>query len=71
MAENGPEFGQKYAANAKESSLQRADTIEKLLMSTLSVEANRIEAIGLGWEHPVSKIPAENARVEVEIFVLE
>jgi NitT/TauT family transport system substrate-binding protein len=71
VKENGADFAKKYSGQAKQSSIQRAETIKQLLIDTLSVSTDRVEAAGLGWERPISKNPIENARVEVEIFALE
>lgn len=71
VRENGTEFAAKYGPQAKRSSLQRAEVIKGLIMNNLSVDAELIETVGMGWEKPGSENPVDNARVEVEIFALE
>jgi len=42
-----------------------------MLTSRLSVDAQRIEVVGRGWEEPVSSNSDENRRVEVQWFTIE
>ena len=67
----GEAFVRTQSLKAMELSKQRASTIKQMLTSRLSVDAQRIEVVGRGWEEPVSSNSDENRRVEVQWFTIE
>jgi NitT/TauT family transport system substrate-binding protein len=67
----GEAFVRTQALKAMELSKQRAGSIKQMLVSRLSVDAQRIEVVGRGWEEPVSSNSDENRRVEVQWFTIE
>jgi NitT/TauT family transport system substrate-binding protein len=68
----GDSFVRTQALKAMELSKQRAGAIKNMLVSRLSVDAQRIEVVGRGWEEPASTSnPDENRRVEVQWFTIE
>jgi NitT/TauT family transport system substrate-binding protein len=67
----GEAFVRTQALKAMELSKQRAGSIKQMLISRLSVDAQRIEVVGRGWEEPVSSNSDENRRVEVQWFTIE
>ena len=67
----GEEFVRRQALKAMELSKQRAGSIRQMLISRLTVDAQRIEVVGRGWEEPVSSNSDENRRVEVQWFTIE
>jgi NitT/TauT family transport system substrate-binding protein len=67
----GEEFVRRQALKAMELSKQRAGSIRQMLVSRLSVDPQRIEVVGRGWEEPVSSNSDENRRVEVQWFTIE
>ena len=67
----GEPFVRTQALKAMELSKRRAAEIKQMLTSRLSVDAQRIEVVGRGWEEPVSSTSDENRRVEVQWFTIE
>jgi NitT/TauT family transport system substrate-binding protein len=67
----GEEFVRRQALKAMELSKQRAGSIRQMLVSRLSVDPQRIEVVGRGWEEPTSSNSDENRRVEVQWFTIE
>jgi NitT/TauT family transport system substrate-binding protein len=67
----GESFVRTQSLRAMELSKQRASTIKQMLTSRLSVDPQRIEVVGRGWEEPVSSNSDENRRVEVQWFTIE
>lgn len=68
----GEAFVRSQALKAMELSKRRAAEIKQMLTTRLSVDAQRIEVVGRGWEEPVSSSnPDENRRVEVQWFTIE
>jgi NitT/TauT family transport system substrate-binding protein len=67
----GEEFVRRQALKAMELSKQRAGSIRQMLISRLTVDPQRIEVVGRGWEEPVSSNSDENRRVEVQWFTIE
>ena len=67
----GEEFVRRQALKAMELSKQRAGSIRQMLVSRLSVDPQRIEVVGRGWEEPISSNSDENRRVEVQWFTIE
>jgi len=67
----GEDFVRRQALKAMELSKQRAASVRQMLISKLTVDAQRIEVVGRGWEEPISAEPDENRRVEVQWFTIE
>jgi NitT/TauT family transport system substrate-binding protein len=67
----GDAFVRAQALRAMELSKQRAGSIKQMLVSRLSVDPQRIEVVGRGWEEPAGPNPDENRRVEVQWFTIE
>ncbi len=67
----GEEFVRRQALKAMELSKQRAGSIRQMLISKLTVDPQRIEVVGRGWEEPISSNSDENRRVEVQWFTIE
>jgi NitT/TauT family transport system substrate-binding protein len=68
----GESFVRAQALRAMELSKQRAASIKQMLTSRLSVDPQRIEVVGRGWEEPLAgNSPDENRRVEVQWFTIE
>jgi NitT/TauT family transport system substrate-binding protein len=67
----GEEFVRRQALKAMELSKQRAGSIRQMLISRLTVDPQRIEVVGRGWEEPISSNSDENRRVEVQWFTIE
>jgi NitT/TauT family transport system substrate-binding protein len=68
----GEAFVRSQALKAMELSKRRAAEIKQMLTNRLSVDPQRIEVVGRGWEEPVSSSnPDENRRVEVQWFTIE
>jgi NitT/TauT family transport system substrate-binding protein len=60
------------ALKAMELSKRRAGEIRQMMISRLSVDPQRIEVVGRGWEEPLPGGNAdENRRVEVQWFTIE
>jgi NitT/TauT family transport system substrate-binding protein len=67
----GEDFVRRQALKAMELSKQRAASVRQMLISKLTVDPQRIEVVGRGWEEPISAEPDENRRVEVQWFTIE
>ncbi len=67
----GDTFVRTQALKAMELSKRRAAEIRQMLITRLSVDQQRIEVVGRGWEEPVSPNSDENRRVEVQWFTIE
>jgi NitT/TauT family transport system substrate-binding protein len=60
------------ALKAMQLSQERANEVLKRLKEKYpQIEKNRLEAVGRGWDEPVSQKPEENMRVEVQWFLVE
>jgi NitT/TauT family transport system substrate-binding protein len=67
----GEAFVRSQALKAMELSKRRAAEIKQMMVTRLSVDPQRIEVVGRGWEEPVSSSSDENRRVEVQWFTIE
>ncbi len=67
----GEAYVRTMALRSVELSRNRAGEIKRLLIEKHSVEANRIDIVGRGWEEPLGPDPEQNRRVEVQWFMLE
>jgi NitT/TauT family transport system substrate-binding protein len=68
----GETFVRAQALRAMELSKRRAGEIKQMLTTRLSVDPQRIEVVGRGWEEPLAgSSPDENRRVEVQWFTIE
>jgi NitT/TauT family transport system substrate-binding protein len=68
----GETFVRAQALRAMELSKRRAGEIKQMLTTRLSVDPQRIEVVGRGWEEPLAgNSPDENRRVEVQWFTIE
>jgi NitT/TauT family transport system substrate-binding protein len=68
----GETFVRAQALRAMELSKRRAGEIKQMLTTRLSVDPQRIEVVGRGWEEPLpGNSPDENRRVEVQWFTIE
>lgn len=71
---NGESFLRARAMEAVELSKKRANEVRQVLIDREKIPAERLEALGRGWDEPVSKNPADmdqNRRVEAQWFTLE
>ncbi|HET6407425.1 MAG TPA: OmpA family protein [Chthoniobacteraceae bacterium] len=72
LQQGGQSFLQKKALEAIQLSKDRANEIKRLLGEREKVEMTRLDAVGRGWEEPVSATSMdENRRVEAQWFTLE
>lgn len=68
----GEAFVRKMALEALALSQRRADQVkERLLEKYPTLQAERLEAVGRGWEEPAGKNSDLNRRVEVQWFTVE
>jgi len=67
----GEAYVRTMALRSIELSRNRAGEIKRLLAEKHSVDANRIDIVGRGWEEPLGPDPEQNRRVEVQWFMLE
>jgi NitT/TauT family transport system substrate-binding protein len=68
----GEAFVRKVALEALALSQRRADEVkERLLEKYPDLQADRLEAVGRGWEEPAGKNSDLNRRVEVQWFTVE
>ncbi|HEX4265068.1 MAG TPA: phosphate ABC transporter substrate-binding/OmpA family protein [Verrucomicrobiae bacterium] len=68
----GEAFVRQMALKAVDFSKQRANEIKRLLVEKYNADPKRLEAIGRGWEEPVSATDNDqNRRVEAQWFTLE
>ena len=59
--QGGDAFVRSQALKAMDLSQHRAAEIKRMLTERLSVDTQRIEAVGRGWEEPVSQTPTRTA----------
>ena len=52
-------------------SKDRAEEVRRILVDKYNVDDARARAVGRGWEEPISKVGAENRRVEMQWFTVE
>lgn len=72
FAKQGNSFLNKMALEAVALSQRRANEVKKRLVEKYpAIQADRLEAIGRGWEEPAGKNPDLNRRVEVQWFTVE
>jgi NitT/TauT family transport system substrate-binding protein len=72
LQQGGQSFLQKKALEAIQLSKDRANEIKRLLGEREKVEPARLDAVGRGWEEPVSTTSMDdNRRVEAQWFTLE
>jgi NitT/TauT family transport system substrate-binding protein len=69
--QGGESFVRQMALRAMQLSKERAESVEKLLVQREGISAERLEAIGRGWDEPISEVSEENRRVEVQWFTIE
>ena len=70
--QGGDTFVRQMSLKAMELSTQRADEVKRRLLEKYpSLQANRLEVIGRGWEEPAGKNSDLNRRVEVQWFTVE
>lgn len=68
----GEKFVRDMALKAMQLSKERAAEVKKRLAERHpTVDAARLEAVGRGWDEPVSADSEENRRVEVQWFLVE
>jgi NitT/TauT family transport system substrate-binding protein len=68
----GEDLVKTMALKAMELSRQRAMAVRQALLARHpKLQADRIEAVGRGWEEPAGSDPEKNRRVEVQWFTLE
>ena len=72
LQQGGQTFLQKKALEAIQLSKDRANEIKRLLGEREKVDLARLDAVGRGWEEPVSTTSMDdNRRVEAQWFTLE
>lgn len=72
LQQGGQSYLQKKALEAIQLSKDRANEIKRLLGEKEKVDLVRLDAVGRGWEEPVSKTNMDdNRRVEAQWFTLE
>jgi NitT/TauT family transport system substrate-binding protein len=72
LQQGGQGFLQKKALEAIQLSKDRANEIKRLLGEKEKVDLARLDAVGRGWEEPLSTTSMdENRRVEAQWFTLE
>ncbi len=69
--QGGEALVQEMSLKAMQLSKDRTAAIAKVLVEQMKVDRERISSVGRGWEEPISDIPDENRRVEVQWFTLE
>lgn len=70
--QGGESFVRQMSLKAVQLSKDRANEVKNRLAERhANIEASRIEAVGRGWDEPVSTKPEENMRVEVQWFLVE
>lgn len=69
--QGGEALVQEMSLKAMQLSKDRTAAITKVLVDQMGVERERISSVGRGWEEPISEVPDENRRVEVQWFTLE
>jgi len=67
----GEAYVRQQALRAMALSRDRAAEIRKLLLEKYSVDAQRVDVVGRGWEEPVATESDQNRRVEVQWFTIE
>jgi len=68
----GEGFLRKMALDAKALSQKRADEVKRRLIEKYpTIQTDRLEVVGLGWDEPASKNSDMNRRVEVQWFTVE
>jgi NitT/TauT family transport system substrate-binding protein len=67
----GDAFVRQQALRAVELSRRRAAEIKRLLVERYSVDGQRLDVQGRGWEEPVGSDSDKNRRVEVQWFTIE
>jgi NitT/TauT family transport system substrate-binding protein len=67
----GETYVRQQALRAMALSRDRAAEIRKLLLEKYSVDAQRVDVVGRGWEEPVATESDQNRRVEVQWFTIE
>jgi NitT/TauT family transport system substrate-binding protein len=74
LREQGPEAVQAIARQAMAISKARAASVRAMLIERFQIPAERIEALGMGWDRPLTNDPVQgqlNRRVEVKWLTLE
>jgi NitT/TauT family transport system substrate-binding protein len=70
--QGGESFVRQMSLKAVQLSKDRANEVKKRLAERhAAIEAARVEAVGRGWDEPVSTKSEENMRVEVQWFLVE
>ena len=70
--QGGQALVRSMALKAMELSRQRAESVREALLARYpTIEANRLELVGRGWEEPAGADSELNRRVEVQWFTLE
>jgi NitT/TauT family transport system substrate-binding protein len=70
--QGGESYVRQMALRAIQLSKDRAEEIKRVAIEREKVDAQRLDAIGRGWEEPVSKTNMEaNRRVEAQWFTIE
>jgi NitT/TauT family transport system substrate-binding protein len=67
----GEQFVRQQALKAVEFSKQRAGEIRRLLIERHTVNPDRLDIVGRGWEEPLGSEHEQNRRVEAQWFTLE
>jgi NitT/TauT family transport system substrate-binding protein len=67
----GEAFVRQMALKAVDFSKQRANEIKRLLVERHKIDAQRLDAVGRGWEETLGPDNDQNRRVEAQWFTLE
>lgn len=67
----GDTFVRQMALKSIDFSKQRANEIKRLLIEKHSIDAQRLDSVGRGWEEPLGPDNDQNRRVEAQWFTLE
>ncbi|HXG46067.1 MAG TPA: phosphate ABC transporter substrate-binding/OmpA family protein [Methylomirabilota bacterium] len=69
--QGGEPYVRQMALRAVEFSKARANEIRRLLIDRYGVDAQRLDAVGRGWDEPLGMDHEQNRRVEAQWFTLE
>lgn len=70
-AEGGEALVRQVGLTAMQLSKERAEEVRHVLVEKYGVDEARLRAVGRGWDEPISKVGAENRRVEMQWFTVE
>ena len=70
--QGGEGYVRQMALRAMQLSKERAEEIKRVAIEREKVDTQRLDAVGRGWEEPVSKTNMDaNRRVEAQWFTVE